>query len=54
MITLYDPRIGYPIELFNINIFEIFVNSFIFFNFEVREILDVHETKTGIQIELFG
>lgn len=51
MITLFDPRIGYVIKLYEMPKID---NGFIFLNWEVREIMDIHETSKGMQIELWG
>ncbi len=51
MITLYDPKIGYPIILEKMPKDRY---GFIMWRFEIREIFDIHETKNGIQIELFS
>lgn len=49
MQTLFDPRVGYPVKM--TEPVEI-KDGFIDWNGERREVIDVHQTSKGTQIEL--
>lgn len=50
---ILDPRIGYPVDYGGpVSQFRLY-QGFVPFRGEMREVRDVHQTKNGVQVELY-